>query len=332
MLGISAVREFFSWFIRTERRRVYASAVLMIITSVALIYQSVIAPPQNFPREVVVRIAEGTTLKEAAYELHTAGVIRSSFWFMVLAYLRDGERGIIAGDYYFEYPRTLFSVSYMLTDGDYGLKPVKVTIPEGSSVRDMTQIFKKRFNLFDTEAFRELAGPKEGYLYPETYYFIPNVTATTVVETLENSFYDHIKSLTPDILLSGKTLDELVIMASLIEREAYDSDARRLISSVLWNRIERGMPLQVDVTFDYINGKDTFDLTRRDLTLDSPYNTYKYPGLPPGPIASPSVDSLQAALYPAWSNYLYFLADYEGTVHFSETFEEHVEKKQKYLR
>ena len=120
-------------------------------------------------------------------------------------------------------------------------------------------------------------------------------------------------------------------MASILEREAHDLEDRRMIADVLWRRLELGMPLQVDATFLYTLGKTTFDLTDADLEGDDPYNTYVNKGLPPGPIGSPSLESILAAVTPIKSDYLYYLADKNNVTYYSETYEEHLQKKRKYL-
>lgn len=309
------------------------SAILVLapLTLVVALYLGVVRPPSNFPVETVFRIEEGSTLREVASALKEANLIRFEYAFIVAALFLKGESGVVAGDYYFPHKKNLYSIANMTLNADYGLVPVKVVIPEGASVTDIADILHKKFNRFDTESFLRLAIEKEGYLFPDTYYFLPTVTATATIAMFEETFYDKIKPLAPQIVLFGAPLHDIVTMASIIEREARDSQARRLISSVLWNRLKIGMPLQVDVTFDYINGKDTFDLSIADLDIDSPYNTYRYPGLPPGPIANPGLDAIIAAIEPVRSNYLYFLAGHDGEVYFGETFEEHKENRAKYL-
>jgi len=120
-------------------------------------------------------------------------------------------------------------------------------------------------------------------------------------------------------------------MASIIEAEARTTESRRIISGILWKRISLGMPLQVDSTFVYINGKNTYELTSDDLKIDSPYNTYVYKGLPPTPIGNPGLDAILAALYPKTSKYLYFLSSKSGDMYYATTFEQHKRNKELYL-
>ncbi|MBI3075161.1 MAG: endolytic transglycosylase MltG, partial [Parcubacteria group bacterium] len=149
---------------------------------------------------------------------------------------------------------------------------------------------------------------------------------------MRENFFKKIKPLETAIGDSGKNLHEILTMASLLEEEARAADTRRLIAGILWRRLKIGMPLQVDATFMYINGKNTFELTLEDLADDSsPYNTYTHKGLPPGPITNPGLDSIVAALYPKENPYLFYLADLSGTTYYSRTFDEHKEKKFRYL-
>lgn len=121
-------------------------------------------------------------------------------------------------------------------------------------------------------------------------------------------------------------------MASLLEEEARTTETRKMVSGILWKRLSAGMPLQVDAVFPYIIGKNTFEITLKDLEFDSPYNTYKYKGLPPGPISNPGKDSILAAIYPTKSDYWFYLSDKNGLMHYAITFDEHKINKAKYLK
>jgi UPF0755 protein len=140
-----------------------------------------------------------------------------------------------------------------------------------------------------------------------------------------------LKDIAVDLAISGKSLNDIVIMASIIEKEGTNLNDKKKISGVLWNRIDIGMALQVDAPFVYFLGKNTYQLTLEDLQIDSPFNTYINKGLPPTPIANPGIESLKAAINPERSDYLFYLADSEGTTHFSETYAEHLKKKKLYL-
>jgi UPF0755 protein len=149
---------------------------------------------------------------------------------------------------------------------------------------------------------------------------------------LSDNFEKQILSVDFDKSLTSKKLDEIITMASIIEGEAVKDEDRRLITDILWRRIEIGMPLQVDTTFMYINGKSSSELTKADLKINSPYNTYVNKGLPPGPISNPGIEAINAVIFPTANKYLYYLSDKNGDMHYAETFAEHIRNKEKYLK
>jgi UPF0755 protein len=288
------------------------------------------APPRDFPDEKTIRIERGLSIGEAGAVLDESGIIRSSFWFKVFSTLARSEGGIVAGDYYFKHPESVTSVSFRVSHGQHGLETVRTTIPEGLSVFQMAPLLEGRFSLFDAETF--VANAREGYLFPDTYFFLVNATASDIIQRMEEHFVEQTADLEQAAITEGKSWEDIVTMASIIEEEAKHEDDRAIISGILWKRIEIGMALQVDATFSYVNGKNSYTLTLEDLEDDSPYNTYEYTGLPPTPIANPGLASLEAALYPEESEYLYFLSDLDGNMYYAEDFDGHQRNRELYLR
>ena len=306
--------------------------VFFLFAIMPVSYFGAFRAPSDSSSEQIITIERGMTLSEVTDFLYEESVIRFPSLFKGLAFIfGGGDDGIIAGDYFFKRPPMVLEVAYRLTSGRYGIEPKELTIPEGANVFEISLLARKLLNEFDSERFLELAEDDEGYLFPDTYLFLPNTKAEEVYRVMRKNFDKKIFSLKPAIRRTKKDIHEIITMASLIEEEAKDTETRRLISGVLWKRLEIGMALQVDATFIYINGKNTFELTLEDLKIDSPYNTYRYKGLPPGPISNPGLDSINAAIYPEESDYLFYLADLTGVTHFSETFEEHKQKKFRYL-
>jgi len=315
---------------RARPRLFWGIFFLFAITPVS--YFGALRAPSDSSQEILITIEEGMTLSEVTNFLFDMRIIRYPALFKGLAFIfGGGDDGIIAGDYFFKSPPTVLGVAFRLTSGRYGVELVELTIPEGASVFEISLIAGKLLNEFDSERFLELAKDDEGYLFPDTYLFLPNTKAEEVHRVMRENFNKKIFSLKPAIRRTKKDVHEIITMASLLEEEAKDTETRRLISGVLWKRIDIGMLLQVDATFIYIIGKNTFELTLDDLKIDSPYNTYRYKGLPPGPISNPGIDSIKAAINPEESDYLFYLADLTGETHFSETFEEHKQKKARYL-
>lgn len=314
---------------RTLVRIIPLTVLLGVILGV--FWVQLAAAPQNFNAPRIVTIEEGTGVREAAAILKASNVVRSADLFVAAALALGGERRLIAGDYYFSGPENALQIAGRMTTGDYELDPVKVTLPEGATVREMAQILGEKLVYFDAQTFVALADGKEGYLFPDTYFFLPTATPELIIRTLENNFYRRTESLEAAIQSSGRTLHEIVTMASLLEEEANTTPTRKMISGILWRRLEIGMKLQVDAVFPYIIGKNTFEVTKTDLLVDSPYNTYLHKGLPIGPISNPSLSSLEAAVYPTPSSYLFYLADMRGVTHYSKTYAEHLRKQRLYL-
>ena len=317
------------WDLHANRRTVIILVVMGALA--AFFYLRVIQPPDAFPLNHLVAVPQGQSLEEVARALKEEQVVRSAFAFEVVTKLLGNERNVHAGDYLFEEPLDVFSVAHKLAIGAYGLEPTRVRIHEGATTKEMASLLEKQFERFDSNNFLAQTQSQEGYLFPDTYFFLPNVTEDTVIQAMRQNFDAKIAPLLPAVASSTHPLADIVIMASIIEREARNSADRRMISGVLWNRIARGMPLQVDVTFLYTIGKGTFQLTNRDLLTDSPYNTYMRKGLPPTAIGSPSLDSLQAAISPTKNDYIYFLADHSGVTHFCKTYACQLANKAKYF-
>ena len=288
--------------------------------------------PTNFPINTLVSVEKGVTIRQTADFLEQKNFITSPFWFIALNRALSGGRGVLAGDYFFGRPQNLFTISRRLARGDFGLTPVVVFIPEGSSVKEIAVILGKTLPSFDEEEFIKKAKDKEGYLFPDTYHFPQNIKPNAVIEAMEKNFNDKIVALNEKISAFGKPLKEVMVMASLLEEEARKLETKQMIAGILWKRLKMDMPLQVDASFQYVNGKNSFTLTTEDLATDSPYNTYTRKGLPPGPITNPGLDSILAAVTPTESKYLFFLTDKNGVMRYAITHAQHVANKEKYLR
>jgi UPF0755 protein len=212
------------------------------------------------------------------------------------------------------------------------LKLIRITIPEGFNVRQIGSRLEEA-GLFRAEEFTKVALKEEGFLFPDTYEFYAETTPESVISKMKKNFEVKVDS---DILAEakrqGRSLREIVIMASLLEEEAASDKDWKIIAGILWKRIEERMPLAVDAALTYVTGRASSKLTDDDLALDSPYNTYKYNGLPAGPISNPGLGAMDAALNPTPSAYWFYLSDSKGVIHYAKTFEEHKLNKIRYLR
>jgi len=314
-----------------HKRKITVSVVSFIVL-ILIFYLTINRAPSQFPEEEIIAIPAGMSIRQAAHFLEDKKVIRSSFWFESIVRILGGETGIYAGEYYFKKRAGLFSITERFMTGTFSLDPIRVTLHEGLTREQMALILSPALPKFDAEEFLEISKEKEGYLFPDTYRFPPNVTARDVARTMEKNFFTKTAEIQGEIEAFGRSLHDVVIMASLLEREARTMETRRTIAGILWKRLEQDMLLQVDAVFVYILGKGSSELTLDDLAIDSPYNTYKYTGLPPTPIANPGLDALRAAVTPIQTDYFYFLSDNEGRMHYAATFDEHKENKVRYLR
>ena len=317
------------WQQHANRRTVIATIAIGLVVGALSLF--VIRPPANFPSGELVTIDEGQSLSEIAQTLEKSGVIRSDHAFRIIVKVLREDRMLHAGDYLFKEPVSIFAVASRVAQGAFGLEPFRFRIPEGATVKQMAGIYSTVLQRFNKDKFTAAALPQEGYLFPDTYFFLPNATEKTVIDAMRQNFDTQVPTSTPEIASSTHSLHDLVIMASILEREARNYEDRQLIAGVLWRRIKIGMPMQADATFLYTLGKGSFDLTMADLRSDSPYNTYKNKGLPPTPIGSPSLDAIRAAANPVDKGYLYYMADNTGVTHYSKTYAGQQENVRLYL-
>lgn len=312
-------------FVATKKFFWGVLAVLALIVFVFL-------PPTNFPAGQTITVGKDASLGEVSYFLREKAVIRSRMMFEFCMISMGGDKHVLAGDYLFKEPINACAVASRIAEGRFGVPAVKITFPEGVSNAQVAEIAVKNLPKFDAKLFVANAQKLEGYLFPETYFFSPSATAEEVIQTMNAQFKKKTETLTLTIEKSGRPLKDIVIMASILEKEARTPEDQALVSGILWKRITKGMALQVDAPFYYLLGKESAELTVDDLALKSAYNTYKNRGLTPGPIGNPGLGAIRAALEPTASPYLYYLSDKNGVMHYAKTFEEHKANKVKYLR
>ncbi len=311
-----------------RKRYLYTSGVFLFFLFCVYLY--VHTPPRNFPFNEVVTITPGESLQNITNNLFESNVIRFPFIFRTTVILLGGERKVIAGDYLLDQKVGPVDIAYRLIKGNFHTESKKITIPEGWDNKEIADYLEKNLINFNKEEFLKIVKDKEGYLFPDTYFIANTTRPRAIVNLMESTFDSKIKSVT-GLATSTRSLHEILTMASILEGEALTTTDRKLVAGILYRRMEIGMPLQVDATFSYVNGKSTFELTYDDLKIDSPYNTYRYKGLPPGPINNPGLDSINAALYPTKTKYLYFLTSNSGKMYYARTFEEHKRNKQLHL-
>jgi UPF0755 protein len=306
----------------------YALPIFGVFAVMCLVYAIFVAAPARFPEGTLFSVEEGSSITDVATRLGERHVVASPLIFKVAA---RAYGGVQAGSYGLAEPQSVLTLARRLSQGDTGLSPVSVTIPEGSTNRDIIAILETSVPEFDVTAFATLIEDKEGYLFPDTYQFFPGTPPSVVYARFSDRYESQVAPLRDAIKTSGHTEHEILTMASILEKEARKFETKQMVAGILWKRIEIGMPLQVDAVFGFIYGKPTFSPTFDELEVDSPYNTYKNKGLPPGPIGNPGLDSIRAALEPVSSPYLYYLTGVDGTMYYSRTFDQHVDNR-RYLR
>ena len=287
---------------------------------------------------VRVTIPAGSSFTTAVDSLSRAGVVSSPRLFNFYASVRRRDRALKAGTYAFERGASWNTVLDALTRGK-GLVHT-VTIPEGYALSSIAPLLGRALSVppesvmaaaSDSSLRNRLDVPTptlEGYLFPDTYTFAEGTSPDEAVHVLVAQFEKEWKpEWTARLQQLAMSRHDVITLASIIEKEARLAQERPVISAVYHNRLKRGMLLQADPTVQYALGRHVDRVLYKDLEVDSRYNTYKHPGLPPGPIASPGAASIEAALYPANVPYLYFVADPDGHHEFRETYAEHTEAR-----
>jgi len=346
------------------KQRVFWSFILTVFVVIGVFSINLLYFPKDrhSNEKIVFRVERGESLNSVAEKLAKENLIKSKLAFQVYILLANSTREIKAGKYELSPSLSLAQIANKLVSGET-INP-KISILEGWTLRDVAQYFEQN-GMFQREEIYEVAGfpgidlsqandlppakdfseefsflkdkPKnvslEGYLFPDTYEIHEDESVEEIIRKFLRNFE---RKLTPEIKeeikKQGKSLFEVLTMASILEKELKNYEDKQIAAGILWKRLKNNWPLQVDATLTYITGKKSRELTKKDLQIDSPYNTYKYRGLPLGPICNPGLESIKAAVYYKDSPYWFYLTTDDGKVIFSKTFKEHVSAKKKYLK
>lgn len=343
-------------------------AILIIIFGVAfLIYLSVkiSQPLKTQGEEKSFSIPSGTSTKQVAASLEREDLISRALFFELYIYFKHQGSKIKAGNYVLSSDMSIREIAGVLTAGDVINNQIKFTIIEGWTLADISKALRDA-GILESPSIdfspQEFAGDfpyladqirnyasLEGYLFPDTYFIAKDAAPDEIAKKMLANFDRKLTAeMRNKIEKNGRNIHETVIMASIVEKEVGRNlkkgtklgegeiktmaEERRLVAGVFYNRLKIGMALNSDATIGYITGSNVSRATLEETKIDSPYNTYKYPGLPPGPISNPSLDALAAAIEPADTDYLYFVTDPAGKAYFAETFEEHQVNRAKYLQ
>jgi UPF0755 protein len=318
------------------------AAALLCLCAATLMYLVLIP---SFTEETIVNIRPGENARGIAVKLSEANIIRSKTMFILISKLRSADRNLKPGSYIFGGTANLWQTVSRLRDGKS--EAIIITFPEGLSLyKTLKKIDRSGLMPYDSlyasatnpALIKRLTGfdlpSLEGFLYPETYSFSIAMCADSILALQTAEFFKRVHAAGIDPAVIPDFYSKL-ILASIVEKESGPDSEREIIAGVFMNRMARGMRLQSCPTVDYIlerKGIKREVLSYKETQINSPYNTYMNAGLPPTPIANPSVESIKAVLNPQRSSYLYFFADRKGKNIFSHSYEEHLQKQKRYIK
>jgi len=333
-------------------RKIFLAIVVVLSVASAWYVWSVSPVDRASEERLAVKIESGTSVRQIAQLLTEKHLIRSPLAFVLAVRFSGKESDLQAGKFVLRPSMSVGEIIIVLQEGK--AEEMLITIPEGFTVRDMDALLTEKglieegdiiacaqtcdFSSFEflpaVEGLAERGGKLEGYLFPDTYYVeVDGFVDKFFLERLLTTFKHRVvEALGEEIGRGGRSLHEIVTMASLIEEETLTDEERSVVSGILWKRYDDGRGLGVDATVRYITGNPSDEITTKDLNVNSPYNTRKFKGLPPGPIASPGFASILAALHPQESSYWYYLHGTDGQIRYAVTNEEHNINRWRYIR
>ncbi len=317
-------------------------AIFIVLVTVLFVVSgylyTLFLPVQSSVAETVrFVIPKGQAISIIGERLEEAGLIKSSLIFRVVVKVNNLEQSIQAGSFDISPSLNTQEIAKLLTSGT---QDVWITILEGWRTEEIAESLESQeLDAFDPVIFSELAKDSEGMLYPDTYLIPREMSTENIHSMLLNTFERKIvQGLAEEISSSQRSFEDVLIMASLVEREARNYEQMRKVAGILWNRIDLGMALQVDATLQYSSGYNLAQQTwwapptAAQKQIDSKFNTYLHPGLPPKPIANPGVDAIKATLLPIESDDLYYIHADDGNMYTAATLEQHNANINKYLR
>lgn len=313
-------------------KKVTAILLIIVLAVVFLVVwwqQGTKAPEPKNEEKISFVITPGESVRSIGNNLKEQGLIKDPNVFILYVRQSGADRDIQSGSYVLSPSMKMSEIVKALKSGSVDLW---VRIPEGSRAEEVAEILEENLPTYDS-SWEAVLIKNEGRLFPDSYLIPKDATIDDVLRIINTNFTSRLSTinLTPD----DKDLDRILIIASLIEREAKFPEDRALVAGVIENRLDEGMPLQIDASAQYAVGTPGNwwgNPTASDVKVNSPYNTYVITGLPPGPIASPSLASIEAAANPKQSNYLFYVNDDSGKLHFTETFDEHNDNIEKHLQ
>lgn len=306
--------------------------ILVGLFGAYFVYQDKLSAPSDDKTKHQFTISKGERISEIALKLKNEGYIKDDFSFKIYLKLNGLESRLQSGE--FSISKSM-NASEIVEELSHGTSDKRVTLLEGWRVEEMALVLSKELGIGEQDFIKK---SKEGYMFPDTYQFPKETDADEVIGILKDNFdVKYVKAVKESKSKTKYSQNEIVTIASIIERESKGGEERNIISGILQKRLAEGMALEVDATVQYAIGYDEIQntwwkkgLTTDDLKIDSPYNSRKVAGLPPNPICNPSYESLSAALNPKESPYWFYSHDKKGVVHYAKTIDEHLQNISKY--
>lgn len=326
-----------------------------IILTGSFVWDAFLASPASDASSITFVVNSGESVKAISQRLKEETLLESPRFFELYVWLSKTQTNFQSGMFTLKPGMSYRALVAALTNTQS--QEVQVTFPEGYTMENMGGVLSEMSPTFSFSAWESATGPDsslfisgtqvldgipkgqglEGYLFPDTYRFRTDATAETIAETMVLTLKRRLSEagiMIPDNLVmeNGLTFHEMLTLASMVEKEAATPEDMKMVAGIFLRRLEIGMALQACSTVNFITGKNDPGVSAEDQAIESPYNTYRVVGLPPGPISNPGMDAISAVLFPTPSAYLYFLTTQEGEMKYAQTYEEHMANKQKYLK
>ncbi|OGY45940.1 MAG: hypothetical protein A3J62_04055 [Candidatus Buchananbacteria bacterium RIFCSPHIGHO2_02_FULL_38_8] len=335
---------------KAKNKLFYLIILIIVIATIYYFYNLNVANSgEPATKKFIVEAGDGVI--KISRSLKSEELIKSPLIFQLYVWQKGISGSLQEGEYFLAQNLSIKEIAKILSRGAGVTKEKTLTFIEGWQNQDFAKYLAQE-GLFSEEEFFAVVQKKEawwdgyeildsrpknldleGYLFPDTYRVYSDATATDIVrKMLDNLDRKLTLELRTEIEKQGKTIHEILTIASILEKEVSTDADRKMVADIFYKRLAAGIPLQADSTVNYVTGKGVSRASAEDLEIDSPYNTYKYRGLPPGPICNPGLSSIMAAIYPTSNPYLYFLTTPDGKVIYSKTYEEHVAAKLKYYK
>lgn len=309
---------------------ILAVLVIFIMASSFYVYKQITAPLNDQASSKAFLIEKGEGLEQIAARLEKEELIKKDTWFVLYIFYQGCAGQLQAGQYELSSSMNIPQIAKKIVKGEAISQEITVTIPEGFTLKQIDARLGQAGLIKAGELLEQ--SQLEGYLFPDTYRLNQEASLDEIIAKMRENFDRKVNNLISEIEKQGKTLKQIIIMASLLEKEVLTDQDRRIVSGIFWKRLKNNYPLESCATIAYILRIDKWRYSVEDTKIESSYNTYQNIGLPPGPICNPGLSAIRAAVEPQENEYYFFLSKPDGQTVFSQTLEEHNKNKAKYLQ